>query len=119
MRDKRKADNDFGNDNMQEKSGGEILSEILHLLGVFLLKLLRHLLRMILRGIIWTIDAMERLWQSIVDYWNDNSTQEKVRKFNKFVATSLRVTGHWMRKADTRQIQTKDSTGRCGSGKVR
>ena len=99
MRDKRKADNDFGNDNMQEKSGGEILSEILHLLGVFLLKLLRHLLRMILRGIIWTIDAMERLWQSIVDYWNDNSTQEKVRKFNKFVAASLRVAGHWMRKA--------------------
>lgn len=97
MRDKRKAGNNSDNDNMQEKSGGEILSEILHLLGVFLLKLLRHLLRMILRGIIWTIDAMERLWKSIVDYWNDNSTQEKVRKFNKFIATSLRAIGHWAR----------------------
>lgn len=82
--------------NRQEKSGSEILLEVLKLCGMLLLKLLKHILRIIIKLILWIVIIIEKGCKALKDFWNDNSTQEKVREIKQWTINAIKTTGQWI-----------------------
>jgi len=84
--------------NYEDKSGGEMLSEIGHLLWKLCLKAVAHLLKLVLKGIMFCFALLKMLLQACIDFWNDNSTQEKLRMARHWCAQSFKTVGSycWM-----------------------
>ncbi len=79
------------NRNNNEKSTMAVIMEIMKLLGLLCLKLLKRLgmfvlkclkfiLKWTIKGLIFVIDAIDKGWNKLKQFWNDNNTQEKKRK---------------------------------------
>ena len=81
--------------NQDEKSGSEMLSEILHLLLKLLLRLITKLLRLIIKGIRLLFALLKMLLQACADFWNDNSTQQKLRMARRWCIDTLRRCVRW------------------------
>lgn len=62
-----------------DKSGGEMLSEIMRLLLKLILKSAINLLRLIVKGILFLQAIINRGIKACIDFWHSNSTQEKIR----------------------------------------
>ena len=77
--------------NYEDKSGSEMLSEIGSLLWKLCKKALAHLLRLILKGLMFCFTLLKILLQACIDFWNDNSTQEKLRLARHWCANSLKA----------------------------
>lgn len=82
------------NDGFEGKSAGQMLAEVGRLLLLLLLNLLKWLGRLLLRGLklllklvckglLWLIDATGRGIERLRAFWNDNDTQEKLRKLRE------------------------------------
>lgn len=78
--------------NSHEKSEGEMLSEILRLLLKLFLKCIIKLCQLILKGLQLFIRTIKVLGHKCIDFWNDNSTQEKVHKTELWCQNTLRAT---------------------------
>lgn len=77
-----------------DKSVGVVLLEIAKLLallcwkglkalGRLILKGLRYLLRWMVMALLWLIDSIAWLARKIKAFWNDNNTQQKLRKIGR------------------------------------
>lgn len=77
--------------NYEDKSGSEMLSEIGSLLWKLCKKALAHLLRLILKGLMFCFTLLKILLQACIDFWNDNSTQEKLHLARHWCANSLKA----------------------------
>lgn len=79
-----------------DKSVGEMLAEILRLSLKLLLKCTIKLVRLLVKGCVVIFFLFRRLLQSCVDFWNDNSTQQKLHMakvwFHLFLKTLGRLT---------------------------
>ena len=62
-----------------DKSGGEMLSEILHLLFRLLIKSTKNLLQLIAKGLLLLWQLVRFGIRKCIQFWNRNSTQQKVR----------------------------------------
>ena len=92
-------------DNRNARGGGEktvwaVLGEIAKLLcllcwkgikalGRLILKGLKIILRWVVLGLLWLIDSIGWLARKIRDFWNDNNTQEKLRKIGRGLKKAL------------------------------
>ncbi len=82
--------------NGDDRSVGEMLAEILRLSLKLLFKCMIKLVRLLVRGCVVVFFLFRRLLQSCVDFWNDNSTQQKLHMakvwFHAFLRTLVRLT---------------------------
>ncbi|MBO4451732.1 MAG: hypothetical protein J5770_04860 [Bacteroidaceae bacterium] len=81
--------------NYEDKSGSEMLSEIGHLLWKLCLKVVAHLLKIILKGLMFCFAMLKLLLQACIDFWNDNSTQEKLRMARQWCINSIKLCGSY------------------------
>ena len=79
--------------NYEDKSGSEMLSEIGHLLWKLCMKVVAHLLKLILKGLMFCFAMLKLLLQACIDFWNDNSTQEKLRMARRWCINSIKLCG--------------------------
>ena len=95
-----------GQDNYEGQSWQRMLAEIGRLLLLLLVKIGKMLLRFLLKGLKWilkwickgllaVIDFTELSIQRARAFWNDNNTQEKIRKIRLSLQTGLSRTGHY------------------------
>lgn len=78
-----------------DKSEVEMLSEILKLLLKLLLKCIIKLVRLMARGCIGIFSLLKLLLQACVDFWNDNSTQQKLHIAKEWCKAALITLGKW------------------------
>lgn len=78
-----------------DKSGSEMLSEICHLLLKLLIKCSVKLLKLIIKGIRLLFYLLKMMLQACVDFWNDNSTQEKIRMARRWCMATLKLCAEW------------------------
>lgn len=90
----------------EERSGTQMLAEIGRLLLVllgklmrqlwkYIKKLLRWLLVIVCKGLLWLIDLAQDGWQRWCTFWNDNDTQDKVRKVKASLLRWSKQLGVW------------------------
>lgn len=70
---------------VQESHTANILSEILRLLVKLFFKILKRLLKFIIKAVIHAFELFKIILQDIIDFWNDNSTQEKIKLISKWI----------------------------------
>ena len=58
-------------------------------LGRLFLKVLLIILKWVVKGLLWLIDSTRWLASKIRDFWNDNNTQEKLRKIGRGLKNAL------------------------------
>lgn len=78
-----------------DTSEGEMLSEILKLSLKLLLKLTIRLGKIIAKGFKLVFYLLKRGVQECVDFWNDNSTQQKLRKAKEWCRATVRLLLIW------------------------
>lgn len=94
-------------DPFEDKSGGAMLAEVGRLLLVLLGRLLKLLLKYILRalkfilkwickGLIALIDFIQFCAEKTRAFWNDNNTQEKIRKIRRWLKHAFIQLGIWI-----------------------
>lgn len=98
-------DNNFNKkNNYNDNKTWTIVAEILRLLallcwkgikalGRLLKKLGKFLLKIIVKGILWIIDATDKLITKTKLFWNDNNTQDKIRKISKAIKNAAKAVG--------------------------
>ncbi len=79
--------------NGDDKPVGEMLAEILRLSLKLLLKCTVKLVRLLVRACVCVFFLFRQLLQSCVDFWNDNSTQQKVHMAKMWLHAFLRTLG--------------------------
>ena len=79
--------------NYEDKSGSEMLSEIGHLLWKLCMKVFAHLLKLIIKGLQLCFTLLKMLLQACIDFWNDNSTQEKLRMARQWCGNCIKALG--------------------------
>jgi hypothetical protein len=77
--------------NYEDKSGSEMLSEIGRLLWKLCLKAVAHLLKLIIKGAMFCFAMLKLLLQACIDFWNDNSTQQKLRMARRWCIDSIKA----------------------------
>ena len=93
-------------DGYEGKSAGQMLAEVARLLLLLLLSMLKWLGRLLLRGLklllklvckglLWLIDATGRGIERLQAFWNDNDTQEKLRKLREGTVAAGRQLWQW------------------------
>lgn len=93
-------------DGYEGKSAGQMLAEVARLLLLLLLSMLKWLGRLMLRGLklllklvckglLWLIDATGRGIERLQAFWNDNDTQEKLRKLREGTVAAGRQLWQW------------------------
>lgn len=70
---------DYSNNNYDNRSGSEMLSEIGRLLWKLFLKCVARFMKLVLKGIMLCYALLKLVLQACIDFWNDNSTQEMLR----------------------------------------
>ena len=104
------TERDSGGRRMDEQSGLRLLAEIGRLLlvlagrvaagaGRLLWRGLRLVLKWACRGLLALIDVSERGWTRAAAFWNDNGTQEKLRKARRAAWSALCASGRGARAA--------------------
>lgn len=94
------------NDDFEGKSGSQMLAEVGRLILLLLLTLLKWLGRLLLRGLklllkyickglLWLIDATGYAIERLQAFWNDNNTQEKLRKMKAALVTAGEQLWSW------------------------
>ena len=94
-------------DSFENKSGGEMLAEIgrlvLVLLGKilklflkYILKSLKFLLKLICKGLLALIDFIQFCSTKTRAFWNNNNTQEKIRKIRLWFKHAFITLGIWI-----------------------
>ena len=58
-------------------------------LGRLILKALKVILKWVVKGLLWLIDSTRWLVRKTRDFWNDNNTQEKLRKIGRGLKNAL------------------------------
>ena len=81
--------------NHEDKSGSEMLSEIMRLLLKLLLMLITKVLRFIIKVVRFLFRLLKMLLQACADYWNDNSTQEKIRMGRRWCRNAMHTALRW------------------------
>lgn len=66
-------------DKFKDVSTGGLIIRIFVLLGKLIVTFFKHLLYLVLKGVIWLIEWCEDYIHSCVKFWMSNSTQEKIR----------------------------------------
>ena len=74
-----------------DKSGSEMLSEICRLLLKLLIKCIVKLLKLIIKGLRLVFVLLKMMLQACVDFWNDNSTQEKIHMARRWCVDTLKL----------------------------
>ncbi len=91
-----------------DKSGGQMLLEICRLLLLLIVSLLRWCLRWLLKGLHWLLKWTCKGLLALIDlsvlavarlraFWNDNDTQEKLRKMRAWLLRTARLSWHYTR----------------------
>ncbi|MCM1312148.1 MAG: hypothetical protein NC206_01480 [Bacteroides sp.] len=80
----------------EDKTGTEMLAEIGRLLLLLLWKMVRSILRIIIKSVILLIRLIKQGVKQCVDFWNDNNTQEKLRKARRSIKHGSKVFAEWM-----------------------
>jgi hypothetical protein len=78
-----------------EKSAPQLMRELLRLLLVLLWRFLLWLIRRLLKGVLWCMETAEEGWESLVAWWHDNDTQEKVAKTKAWLKMATRKLARW------------------------
>ena len=86
---------DHSNNNYDNKSGGEMLSEIGRLLCKLFLKCIARLIKFILKGVKWCFSLLKLALQACIDFWNDNSTQEMLHIIKSWCVNTLKTLGSY------------------------
>ena len=86
---------DHSNNNYDNKSGGEMLSEIGRLLCKLFLKCIARLIKFILKGVKWCFSLLKLALQACIDFWNDNSTQEMLHIIKSWCVHTLKTLGSY------------------------
>ena len=84
---------DYSNNNYDNKSGSEMLSEIGRLLWKLFLKCIARFLKLILKGIMLCYALLKLTLQACIDFWNDNSTQEMLRIIKSWCVKACKTLG--------------------------
>lgn len=79
-----------------ETSEGEMLADILKLSLKLLLKLLVRLCKFIAKGLALLFYLFKLGIQRIIDFWNDNNTQQKLRIAKKWCRNAIRLLSMWL-----------------------
>ena len=77
------------------KSALQLLRELLRLILVLLWRFLVWVFKKILKGLLWCMQAAEKGWERLNDWWHDNSTQEKVAKTKAWFKMAAKTLGRW------------------------
>ncbi len=72
-----------------------MLSEIMHLLLKLTMMLITKMLRIIIRVVRFMFRMLKILLQTCADYWNDNSTQEKIRMGRRWCLNAMQAAAQW------------------------
>jgi hypothetical protein len=81
------------NNNYNNKSGSEMLSEIGRLLWQLFLKCIARLLKLIQKGFLLCFALLKLLLQACIDFWNDNSTQEMLHIIKAWCIKAIKKLG--------------------------
>lgn len=81
--------------NYEDKSGREMLSDIGRLLWKLILKCIARLLRLILKGVLLCFTLIKMLLQACIDFWYDNSTQEKLHIAKNWFFKTMKLIGSY------------------------
>ncbi len=84
---------------LEKMSVGKIAWLIVRLIGLLLLTMLKYLLRLVLKGMVFLYEGIRHTCHRIKVFWNSNSTQEKVRKVRIHIRLGLRSAGRGLSKA--------------------
>lgn len=84
---------------LEQMSVGKIAWLIVRLIGLLLLTMLKYLLRLVLKGIVYAYQGIKHTCHRIKVFWNSNSTQEKIRKLRIHFRLGMRKTGRALAKA--------------------
>jgi hypothetical protein len=77
------------------KSAMQLMRELLRLIMVLIWRFLVWLFKRFLKGLLWCIEAIEKGWDRLNDWWHDNSTQEKVAKTKAWIKMAAKTFGRW------------------------
>ena len=84
---------DYSNNNYDNKSGSEMLSEIGRLLWKLFLKCIARFLKLILKGLMLCYALLKLILQACIDFWNDNSTQEMIHIIKSWCVKAFKTMG--------------------------
>lgn len=93
-------------DDYEGKSAGRMLAEVgrllllllgklLKVLGRLVLRLLRLLLKLVCKGLLALIDGTRVAIERLQEFWNDNNTQEKLRKLRAWIVLAGQKLWEW------------------------
>ena len=84
---------------LEKMSAFKIMWLIIRLIGILLLAMLKYLLRLVVKGLVYTGSGIKNTWRRLKIFWKSNSTQEKLRKIRIHTRIALRKTGRAISKA--------------------
>lgn len=73
-----------------------MLTEIGRLLLLLLWKMIRSILRIIIKSIILLVRLIRKGIKRCIVFWNDNNTQEKLRKIRQCIKNGGKLSAKWM-----------------------
>lgn len=86
---------DYSNNNYDNKSGSEMLSEIGRLLWKLFLKCIARILKLMFKGIMLFYALLKLILQACIDFWNDNSTQEMLQIIKSWCVKTFKALGSY------------------------
>ena len=84
-----------GHEEMTGKSASQLMRELLRLIFVLIWRFLVWLFKRLIKGILWCMQAAEKGWKRLNDWWHDNNTQEKVAKTKAWLKMAAQTFGRW------------------------
>lgn len=84
---------------LEKMSALKIAWLIIRLIGVLLLAMMKYLLRLVVKGIVYTGKGIKNTCHRIKVFWKSNSTQEKLRKIRIHSRIAARKTARALAKA--------------------
>lgn len=84
-----------GLEEMTGKSASQLMRELLRLILVLTWRFLVWLFKKFLKSVLWCMQAAEKGWKHLNDWWHDNNTQEKVTKTKAWFKMAAKTFGKW------------------------
>lgn len=84
-----------GHEEMTGKSASQLMRELLRLILVLTWRFLVWFFKKFLKSVLWCMQAAEKGWKHLNDWWHDNNTQEKVAKTKAWLKMATKTFGKW------------------------
>lgn len=62
------------------KTTGQLIIELFRLIGLLIIKIIYKFIQVVARFVQFIIEAILESFDRLVEWWNDNSTQQKIAK---------------------------------------